>query len=353
MSDSKKAACVARPFCWKRDILYPSALIFTAIIFVSYLVFILLDFNVTESRDFVTHIYNGHTDTNTYDYKVGREFAFDLIQLVGFALFSVALSALSLVHSLSYSKTVKRLIHFSGAMFSCFIFVFVLSGTVSSLGFASTMGAMLAVAALYFVLLGVKTLLKALMKRFPSNPQSRIRDFLVKYVLPAFVIFAAAVIIGALLAMFIKVNVVINKVGPDFPDDDRIAITTYETIINPIAPTLQNYLRYLGSALIFTLALSVLFTKLNKFIKIAINFIINGAALSLLWIIQLDIFKELDNVALYTVVGFIAIYLVSLITVSIALFIRARKREDDGEYENQFMPGRKLKKQRSASTEEE
>lgn len=353
MSDSKKAATDARPFCWKRDILYPSALIFTAIIFVSYLVFMLLDFNVTESRDFVTHTYNGYTDTNTYDYKVGREFAFDLIQLVGFALFSVALSALSLVHRLSYSRTVKRLIHFSGAMFSCFIFVFVLSGTVSSRGFASTMGAMLAVAALYFVLLGVKALLKSLIKRVSSNPKPRIRNFCVKYVLPAFVIFAAAVIIGALLAMFIKVNIVINKTLPNYPYDDRIPVITYETIINPIAPTLQNYLRYLGSALLFMLSLSVLFTKLNKFIKIAINFAINAAALSLLWLIQLDIFKELDNVALYTVVGFLAIYLVSLITASIVLFIRARKREDDGEYENQFMSGRKLKKQRSASTEEE
>jgi len=353
MSDSKKAVNGAQPFCWKRNILYPSALIFTAIILVSYLVFILLDFNVTESRDFVTHTFNNYTKTNTYDYKVGPEYAFHIVQLVGFAFFSVALSALSLVHKLSYSKPVKRLIHFSGAMFSFFIFVLLLSGAVSDIDFARSMGAMLAVTVLYFVLLGIKNLLKIFLKRFSFNPQSRIRDFCVKYVLPVFVIFTAAVIIGALLAMFIKVNVVINLNGPNYPDDDRIGITTYETIINPIAPTFQNYLRYLGSALLFTLSLSVLFTKLNKFIKIAINFVINAAALSLLWLIQLDIFKELDNVALYTVVGFLAIYLVSLITVSIVLFIRARKREDDGEYGNQFMSGRKLKKQRSASTEEE
>ena len=345
MSNTKKQT-EGIGFDWKA-ILYVACITFALIIFVSYTVFTLLDFNVTETRDFVTHTYNGHTDTNTYDFKVGREFAFTPVQLFGFCLFSLAFSALSLIHKLSYSKTLKRLLHFAGTVLSFYVFILLMSGTVGDLGFGSAMGVIIAVALVYFILLGIKTLIK----RFVPNPKNRFTDFLAKYLLPAFVIFAAAVMLCSILALYFKVYTVINKIGPNYPTDDRIAVVTYETIITPIAPTMQNYLRYLGSAAVFMLGISVLKTKLKPYVKIPLNFIINGCGLVLLWLIQLDIFRELDNVMLYTVIGYVALYIVALITAGVIVFIRKRRKEDEGEYENQFMPGRKSRKNSSEENE--
>ena len=320
-------------FSVRRHIVYPAAITFTVILFAAYLLFLLMDFNVTETRDFITYTYNGHTDVSTYNYKVGREFSLDLVQLFGIALFSLSFAALSLVHRLSLSGAFKRLIHFIGTLISFYLFVLVLSGSVTDGGFAAAIGITMAVGLVYFILLG----LKKLVKRSIPMPKCRGMGFITKYLPPAFVIFAAASLIFMTLAMVINVQLTLNLDGPNYPYDDRIAITTYETVITPIAPTLQNYFRYLASAAVITLSLSLLATKLSAVLKALLIFIINGAAFSLIWLVQLDFFKELHNALLYASVGYIALYLIALITLGVISFVRKRSREDEGEYENQFL----------------
>ena len=333
MSDLQDNKTEKSGFGIVQRVVFPTALYFTLILFVSYLIFFLLDFNVTETTDFVTYTYNGHTDTGTYEYKVGREFSFDLIQLFGFVLFSASVAALSYVKKLEVGTLIARLIHFTGSMLAFFIFILLLSGTVTSVGFGTAMGVTLAAAIIYFILLGIKTLCK----RFVRIPRNSFTEYLNKQLPRILVVFTVIVLVAMLLAMFVNVQLMLDKEGPNYPDDDRIAITTYRTVITPIAPTLQNYLRYLGTAAVLVLSLSVMSTPLNAALKILITFVSNAASLAVLFIVQLDFFRDLDNATFYAVIGYCAVYLISLITFATVRFIRKRSREEDEDYENQFM----------------
>lgn len=317
-------------------VVFPACIIFTVIIFASYLLFMMLDFNVTETRDAVTQIFNGYTDETSYEYEVGREFSFDLIQLIGFVFFTFSLAFLGLLKNLDISAVMYRLLHFTGAIFSFFLFVLVLSGIFGEVGLGTSMGAILVFAIIYFLCLGIKTLLT----RLVHIKENKFTAYIKKYAPPMFVIFTATVVLAMALAMLFKVNVMINKVGPEYPYDDRIAITTWETVITPLAPTFQNYLRYFGSAAAFMLAFSLLYSKFGIGIRILINFLINAASFSLLWLVQLDFFTELDNALLYAIVGFIAVYGVAAIA---SLIIRSKlkvTKEITESYDNQFMPGK-------------
>ena len=312
---------------------YVTAAIFTAIILISYTVFFLMGFNVTETRDFVTHTFNGHTDTNSYDFKVGREFAFDLVQLIGFLMFSATLAALAFVHKTSLSKPLKRLIHFIVALVAFYLFIMVLSGSASNGGFGVSMGITVAFALFYFAVVGIAAVLKKLIR----IPDCAAKRFALRYLPPILLVFTVTVIVAMALAMVMNVQININKIGPNYPYDDRVAINTYETIITPLAPTFQNYLRYLGSSAALVLSIAALSLKLAKGIKALLVFVINGAALALLWLIQLDFFKELDGALLYAAVGYVVLYLVIVLTVGIISHVRKRNAEDEEEYESQFL----------------
>ena len=341
----------AGDFSFKRHILFPSCLIFTLILLGAYTVFMLLDFNVTETRDTVTHFYNGQVndgDPNSYKFAVGDQFALDLTQLIGIFLFSVSVAALGLLDRYGYGKLFTRMLHFGGTIFALFFFVLVIGGSVSNIGFGSSMLVVILASVLYFVLLGLKTLFKKLIK----PEKLPFRSYVYKYAMLTFAVFTATVFVCMLLAKLNFFNVQINLPSTVIESDDgRSKTTIYDTLITPLAPTLQNYLRYLASAAVFSVALSVLYTKLHAVLKAVINFVITACGFVLLWLIQMEFFKELDNTMLYAIISFVSIYVAVLVTVSIITFVKRRKAEDEEEYENQFLPGKKSKKKTAPDQE--
>lgn len=346
MTNNSKTQSKVKEFSFKNDILYPACILFTVIVFIYFIGAMLSGLNVTQTRASVTeiHDFSSGEDKVTLKSSVGESAALPLEMLFGLLLFSLSYYALKLLYRLDYGKTFITLLHFACTLLSFFVFVLALSGFVSAAGFGPSMLILLLVAIAYLAALGVKRLIQKPLSKIPENPLTNTAR---KYLPPVFTVFTVTVFVITLFAMItgelfdFKAIIKINE-RIDWPDE-RIRYDVYETVITPIAPTIQNYLRYLGSAFVFMCGYAVLFTKLNKVAKVILNFVIMSAGFILLWLIQLDFFREINKNMLIAWVCFIAVYLLSFITVSVVRIVLARRSEETDEYESQFLPGGRSK----------
>lgn len=321
-------------FSFLYNVLYPACALFAVIVLGAFTVLHFLGYNVTESWDMFTQKYDGELDDVTSEWLIGKEYSFSIGMLIGLFLFCIAFFALSYIFRMGFDRLSARLLHFFGTFLAFFLFFLVFSGYITDTAstFGTIMLSLTLVAIVYFICLGFKMLLKRPIAFLTGKAGCIIK----RYIAPAIAIFAFSVIICAILAMFLKVNVKINEVEDWDPDAARSKYESYETIITPLAPTLQNYLRYLGSAGIIILGLAVFATKLPKVAKGTLNFLICTCGFVCLWFIQLDFFHELDNMRLISVIVYLSAYLVIFITAAIILFIIKRKRESSKDYDGQF-----------------
>ncbi|MBQ9692170.1 MAG: hypothetical protein IJV70_03340, partial [Clostridia bacterium] len=122
---------------------------------------------------------------------------------------------------------------------------------------------------------------------------------------------------------------------------DKVLENVYITVVTPMAPTIQNYLRYLASSAVFIASYAVLFTKLNKVLKVSLNFLILAAGYTVIWLIGFDYFRLISAHLVPAIVIFLSVYIAALVAVSVYLFVKRRKAEETESYDNQFLPGKK------------
>ena len=141
----------------------------------------------------------------------------------------------------------------------------------------------------------------------------------------------------------IKVTTKINS--DSYWADDRVQITEYVTIVNPLTPTVNNYLRYLGTAAVLVLGIALLFTKANAVLKVFMNFAVTTVGIILIWPLQLDYFKlpALSNNLITAATVYASLYLAVLVITAVTVFIRKRRSEETEEYESQFSVAKKKK----------
>jgi hypothetical protein len=261
--------------------------------------------------------------------------------LVGILLFSLSLFALSSILNQDFDKLTKRIIHFIGTEISFVLFVMLFSGYTSgaTVSFGSVMLAVGVVAVVYFLVLLIKLLFKYPLKHL----KNKCGTVIYRYVSPIFVIFTATVIITAIVSLFMSTNVEINWFKRDVEDAYKTFQEGFETLTAPIAHTLQNLLRYLGSAAVFMLGLSVFKLRIPKVAKGILNLLICSAGFFLIWFIQMPYFYELEGMILASIVTFYGVYAVSFVAACIVIYVRNRKSEEKDEYIPQFT-GRRSKK---------
>lgn len=329
-------------FSFRNQVLYPACIIFTVMLFVFLTGALSAGLNVSETEFDVTEIYDGETGETTVDSSAQSGYALSVEILLGFFLFSVAVTALSLVFRLEYNKILLILIHFAGTVISFFLFVLVLSGFVSNGNLAPAMFVTMLFSILYFVIFGLYRLIKKLSVSIPKN---RFTSYITKYIPAVFLGFTVLVFATALYSMIagelfdLKVIIRINENTQWL--DDRIQQITYTAIPTPLAPTIQNYLRYFASSLIFIIAYSLLKTKLNKVMKVLLNFAFLSCGFVLIWLLSMKYFTAIQQNLLIACIAFLSVYVICLIAASIYVYLRTMKREETEEYRNQFRPGKK------------
>lgn len=344
---TKKAEIKKTPFSFKNDVLYPACTTFTAVVLGLFSLMWLVGANVTETRDKYSVKYAEDGDIDTSEWLVGEAQALSVTMLIGILLFAFSIFALSYISRLDYGKLTKRLLHFAGTEIAFFLFVILFSGYISgqTVSFGTVMVAFVIVAIFYFLILGIKTLLSRPIRFIKKH----LGGIIGRYIAPVFVIFAITVIVTAFLGLFLKTNVVIHETREWDPNEAKTLYETFETVITPISHTLQNFLRYLGSAAVFMAGIAVFKTKLNTVAKWVLNFLICSCGFVLLWFIQMPFFHELDNMRLYSVIAYLAAYTVALVAVCVIKYIITRKKEKNGEYISQFS-GRRGKPKTEEST---
>ncbi len=337
---SKKAIIKEKKrFSFLNNILYPACTTFVALILGIYSIMFFIGVNVTETRDKFVSTYNGELDDYTSSWAVGKEYSLSLQMLIGIFLFCLALFALSYIKDLEFSKLTTRLLHFVATMFAFFLFVLAISGYIADS--QSTVGtimiALVLAGMLYFICLGIKLLLR----RPIAFLSKKYKTLITRLIAPATVIFAFSVIFTSILSFCLKVQVKINEQKSWDTSADRTLYEEFETIITPLAPTLQNYLRYLGTAFVIVLSIWIFALALPRVAKGFLNFAVCTAGFFLLWFIQLDFFHELDKMRLYSIIFYLALYAVVFTAAAVTAFILKRKREKTEDYEAQFSPKRK------------
>ena len=233
--------------------------------------------------------------------------------------------------------------HFVLSAIAFFMLVLVFGGFLSDNGFGPSMAIIVIFSLCYWIAIGLKALIKKLGSRFSSKTVIRqIKRFapaaFALFTAVLFALTAFSIIGGELFDLKVTMKTNENSWWPE----DREEVTEYTTIITPLTPTVNNYLRYLGSALVIVLGIALLYLKFNTVFKVVLNFCVIAGGLSLIWLAQLKFFT-LGNILIISVVSFLAAYFVTLISASIVLFVRKRRREADEEYESQFSVGKKSK----------
>ena len=325
-----------------REIILPACVLFAVILFVFMLGAMSAGVNVTETKTFITEIYDGETGNTTVDASAPSGYAMPVQLLLGMFIFSIAFFALKLVFRSDYSKIFKLFVHFLGTTFAFYLFILVLSGFVSNGNFVVSLFAAIVYGVVYFLIYGIIVLIG---KLFPGGiPQTKVLGFLKMQVPKVFAVFTVilfsltlySLIMGELFDLKVVVRINENKEWLD----DRVQKTTYTTLITPLAPTLQNYLRYLASSIVIIGSFFVFSLKLNKAICALLNFLILFAGYSLIWLVSLEYFYGQSNVLIVAITVFAAVYIVLLAAVSVTLFVKKRKKEKNQDYENQFLPGK-------------
>ena len=328
----------ATEFSFKKNILYPACAIFFVLVFIYFLVAMGIGLNVTESETTRTQYYDGETNTGNLTSDTKDPAALPVQTLLGLFLFGASVVSLGLVRKLNVSRLSARLIHYVGTVAAFLIFVIALSGAVSTTGVPMTVVAVFGVSIIYFIVLGIASLVKKPIKKLLENKKvEKAKDFI------AFTLagFTAVVFAVSLFALITQLSVIVRVSEEKIFVTDKAFDEVYVTVVTPLAPTLQNYLRYLATAAVFAIGYAVLFTGLKKIIKASLNFVILTAGYMGIWIIGFDYFRLVKSNALPAVIIYLSIYLVALITVSIILYVRKRQSEETEEYENQFSIGRR------------
>ena len=325
-------------FDFKRKILYPACAFFFVLVFLYFLVAMAAGLNVTESETVRTQYYDGETNAGNLTSETKDPAALPVQTLLGLFLFGASVVSLNLVFKLNISRIYARLIHYVGTVIAFLVFVIALSGVASSTALPMTVVALFAVSIIYFIVLGVAALLKKLLAKMTENEKlKKLGDFLY-FTLAGFTAIVFAV---SLFALITQLSVIVRVSEEKIFVTDKAFNEVFVTVVTPLAPTLQNYLRYLASAAVFALGYFLLFTGLNKVLKGVLNFVILTAGYLGIWIIGFDYFRLVRSNALPAVIVYLSVYLVALITVCIVLYVRKRKSEETEEYESQFAVGKR------------
>jgi hypothetical protein len=331
------------PFKFKRDVLYPAAAVFTAILLGMFSLNWLLGANVTEVRDRYTVKYNKDGSILNDDWLIGESKAFGIGMLVGIFLFSMSIFVLIYFLRQDFGRATKRVIHFVGTELSFAIFVLLFSDYVSgeTFTFGLAMVAMVVVAILYFLTLAIKFVLSVPIRLVKNN----FGKFIYSYIGPIFVIFTLTVFVTAFVSLFGVTNVEIR-----LPDQwNPNLIESYETLVTPIAHTLQNFLRYLGSAVMLVLSVSVFKMPISKVAKGLLNLLICSAAFFGIWYVQMPYFYERAETRIASIIIFYSVYLAVFIIACVVAFVIKRQKEKKEGYVSQFS-GRRGKKKSEGST---
>ena len=317
-----------------RETLLPACAVFCVAVFVFFLVAMGVGVNVTETKTEMTTVYDNQTGVNDTDTDTPSPDALPVQTLMGIMLFCIAFMLLGQLRRLEYNPLTLRLIHFGLTLVSFFIFVLTLPGYVNDAGLPAAIIACAAVAVLYFVALGIKRLI-LLIKPLQSEGVKKA----IAFIMPVFGVFVILVFAVSFFNLISQVPVIVKEVIEEvWEENDRVR-TTYIRVATPLAPTLQNYLRYLVSGVVFMLGYAVLKMRLHAVAKGVLNFIILTAGYIGIWIVGMDYFRMVKKNMLPAIVVYLIVYLVALITVSVLYAVKRRKIEDEAEYESQFRPG--------------
>ena len=329
-----------KEFDFRRNVLYPACAVFCILVFVYFLMAMATGLNVTETETVKSQIYDGDTDQNVVTSGGKEPAALPVQTLLGLFLFALSIMALNLVFKLNVTHIYARLIHYVGTLISFLIFVMALSGTSSVTGVPAVVVALLLVSVIYFLVLGICVIARRLFDKIESNKKL---CFVKKYASHVFAGFAVIVFAVSLFALISQFNVIVKlKEEKTFITDKKFE-EVFVTVVTPLAPTIQNYLRYLASSAVFATGYAVLFTKLNNPIRVLINFLVLSAGYMGIWIIGFDYFRLVKSNALTAVIIYLSAYIVVLLAVCIVLYVKKRKSEKTEDYEAQFSVKRKSK----------
>ena len=317
-----------------RETLLPACAIFCVAVFIFFLVALGVGVNVTETQTEINTVYDNQTGVNDSDSETPSPDALPVQTLLGILLFCVSLMLAGQLHKLEYSKLTLRMVHFAITVLSFFIFVLALPGYVSDTGLPAAIIACAAVSVLYFIFLGIKQLVM-MIKPLHGKTFAKIGAFL----LPVFGVFTVLVFAVSFFNLISQVPVIVKEIIEEVWEENDKLRTTYVRVATPLAPTLQNYLRYLISGLVFMIGYSVLKMKLHAVAKGVLNFLILTAGYIGIWIVGMDYFRLVKANLVPAVVVYLIVYLVVLITVSVIYAVKRRGLEDLEEYESQFRPG--------------
>ena len=345
-----KASVKKSKFDFKKEILYPTCIAFAFILICAFFVAYFIGFNVAETRDVYYAYYNdsGALLNSGKEWEIGQLVAVSIGTVLGVFLFCASIFVIGCLTKEGYSKIIARIIHFIGTEIAFFFFILVLSGMVSETqsSFLLIVIIMLLVAILYFVLLGLKTLLSKPLKAIGK----KLSGVYFKYVGPAFVIFTAAVFVSVICCMVAEPVVKINIEERVFEGTSNSNFyDKWETLVTPLAFTLQNLLRYLFSAAVLMCSVAVFKTKINPAAKWIFNFLICTSGFFVIWYAQMPFFFEVDSAKLTSIIVYFAAYVVCAVIAAICMNVLRRKKDEKDEYISQFS-GRRGRKKREEST---
>ncbi len=326
---------VKKSYDLRRDLIYPACAIFCVFVFVFFLGAHWAGVNVTEGKSERINVYNSSVNKNDVQFETPDPQALPLQTLFGLLLFAASLVLLRRILELDYSKLLLRMSHFILTLLAFFVFVLAMPGYVSDKGAPAAMLAVLAVGVLYFAVLALSIPIKRLLGAMPSGAKKKLGDMLGQAV-TAFVVLLFAL---SLFALISGVNVIVTEViDKVFSENGDTYYTTYIRVATPLAPTLQNYFRYLVTGVIFALGYAVLKLRINKALAVLFNFLIFTAGYMLVWIFGTDYFRLLPANSLPAIVAYLSVYVAAAITVGVIYAVKRRKREETEDYKSQFMP---------------
>ena len=337
MTDTKKnknEKSAVREYDFLRETLLPACAVFCVAVFIFFFIAMGVGVNVTETKTEITTVYDNQTGVNDVDSPNPTPDALPVQTLMGIMLFCIALMLLGQLHKLEYGKLTVRMMHFTLTLLSFFIFVLALPGYVSDAGLPAAIIACAAVAVFYFIALGLKQLL-LMVKPLRGEAVRKV----ISFILPVFGVFALLVFAVSFFNLVSQVPVIVKETVEEvWEENDRVR-TTYVRVATPLAPTLQNYLRYLVSGIVFMIGYAVLKMRLHAVAKGVLNFVIITAGYIGIWIVGMDYFRMVKANLVPAVVVYLVVYLVALITVSVVYAVKRRGQEDMEAYESQFRPG--------------
>ncbi len=316
-----------------KKMLYSACALFFVLVFIFFAIAAAADINVFESETTRNQEYDGGSDTNNITSSTKEPEALPVQTLFGLLLFSLSVIALGLLFKLPMNRIYLNLLHFIGTVFSFFVFVLAMTGNISENGAPKAFVFCLAVSVIYFIVRGIILLLK---KLFTSHKNSPTLARSGKFFGAVFLGFVIIVFAMSLFALITQLDVIVTvKEDKTFIRDDVLQ-NMYVTVVTPLAPTVQNYLRYLASSAVFVIAYYALFTKLNKILKVLLNFAILTAGYLGIWIIGFDYFRLVSQNALPAVIIYLSVYLVCLIVISAYRYFKTREKEKTEDYQRQF-----------------